>query len=149
MLSKGLDAGTAFEILSIDIADVDIGDNIGARLQADQAEADKRVAQAAAESRRAMAVAAEQENVAEIAANRAKLVLAEAEVPQAMAQAFRSGHLGILDYQRIKNLEADTRMRTQIALGVLRQLPQHLHARPSGVRRGKGHRGIRGCGARA
>ena len=117
VLGKGLDAGTAFEILSIDIADVDIGDNIGARLQADQAEADKRVAQAAAESRRAMAVAAEQENVAEIAANRAKLVLAEAEVPQAMAQAFRSGHLGILDYQRIKNLEADTRMRTQIALG--------------------------------
>jgi uncharacterized protein YqfA (UPF0365 family) len=117
VLSKGLDAGTAFEILSIDIADVDIGDNIGARLQADQAEADKRVAQAAAESRRAMAVAAEQENVAEIAANRAKLVLAEAEVPQAMAHAFRSGHLGILDYQRIKNLEADTRMRSQIALG--------------------------------
>jgi uncharacterized protein YqfA (UPF0365 family) len=117
VLGKGLDAGTAFEILSIDIADVDIGDNIGARLQADQAEADKRVAQAAAESRRAMAVAAEQENIAEIAANRAKLVLAEAEVPQAMAEAFRSGHLGILDYQRIKNLEADTRMPIQIALG--------------------------------
>src|SRR6187399_2061197 len=115
VLAKGLDAGTAFEILSIDIADVDIGDNIGARLQADQAEADKRVAQAAAESRRAMAVAAEQENIAEIAANRAKLVLAEAEVPQAMAEAFRSGHLGVLDYQGIKNLEADTRMRTQIA----------------------------------
>jgi uncharacterized protein YqfA (UPF0365 family) len=117
VLSKGLDAGTAFEILSIDIADVDIGDNIGARLQADQAEADKRVAQAAAESRRAMAVAAEQENVAEIAANRAKLVLAEAEVPQAMADAFRSGHLGIMDYQRIKNLESDTRMRSGIAAG--------------------------------
>ena len=117
VLHKGLDAGTAFEIVSIDIADVDIGTNIGARLQADQAEADKRVAQAAAESRRAMAVAAEQENVAEIAANRAKLVLAEAEVPQAMAHAFRSGHLGIIDYQRIKNLEADTRMRSQIALG--------------------------------
>jgi uncharacterized protein YqfA (UPF0365 family) len=117
VLGRGLDAGTAFEILSIDIADVDIGDNIGARLQADQAEADKRVAQAAAESRRAMAVAAEQENIAEIAANRAKLVLAEAEVPQAMAEAFRSGHLGILDYQRIKNLEADTRMRSQIAAG--------------------------------
>ncbi len=117
VLAKGLDAGTAFEILSIDIADVDIGDNIGARLQADQAEADKRVAQAAAESRRAMAVAEEQENIAAIAANRAKLVLAEAEVPQAMADAFRSGHLGILDYQRIKNLEADTRMRTQIAVG--------------------------------
>ena len=117
VLAKGLDAGTAFEILSIDIADVDIGDNIGARLQADQAEADKRVAQAAAESRRAMAVAAEQENIADIAANRAKLVLAEAEVPQAMADAFRSGHLGVLDYQRIKNMEADTRMRSQIASG--------------------------------
>jgi len=117
VLSKGLDAGTAFEILSIDIADVDIGDNIGARLQADQAEADKRVAQAAAESRRAMAVAAEQENVAEIAANRAKLVLAEAEVPKAMADAFRSGNLGILDYQKIRNIEADTRMRSGIAAG--------------------------------
>ncbi|MCB9885020.1 MAG: flotillin-like protein FloA [Planctomycetes bacterium] len=117
VLSKGLDAGTAFEILSIDIADVDIGDNIGARLQADQAEADKRVAQAAAESRRAMAVAAEQENVAEIAANRAKLVLAEAEVPQAMADAFRSGNLGVMDYTRLKNIEADTRMRSQIASG--------------------------------
>lgn len=117
VLAKGLDAGTAFEILSIDIADVDIGDNIGARLQADQAEADKRVAQAAAESRRAMAVAAEQENIAEIATNRAKLVLAEAEVPKAMAEAFRSGNLGIMDYQRMKNIEADTRMRTQIAAG--------------------------------
>jgi len=117
VLAKGLDAGTAFEILSIDIADVDIGDNIGARLQADQAEADKRVAQAAAESRRAMAVAAEQENVAEIAANRAKLVLAEAEVPKAMADAFRGGNLGILDYQKIKNIEADTRMRSGIAAG--------------------------------
>lgn len=117
VLAKGLDAGTAFEILSIDIADVDIGDNIGARLQADQAEADKRVAQAAAESRRAMAVAAEQENIAEIAANRAKLVLAEAEVPLAMAEAFRAGNLGVMDYTRLKNLEADTRMRSQIAAG--------------------------------
>ena len=117
VLSKGLDAGTAFEILSIDIADVDIGDNIGARLQADQAEADKRVAQAAAEGRRAMAVAVEQESVADIAANRAKLVLAEAEVPLAMADAFRSGNLGILDYQKIKNIESDTRMRTGIAAG--------------------------------
>ncbi|MCR9248495.1 MAG: flotillin-like protein FloA [bacterium] len=117
VLQKGLDAGTAFEILSIDIADVDIGDNIGARLQADQAEADKRVAQAAAESRRAMAVAAEQENVADIAANRAKLVLAEAEVPKAMADAFRSGNLGVLDFQRIRNIEADTKMRSQIAAG--------------------------------
>jgi uncharacterized protein YqfA (UPF0365 family) len=117
VLAKGLDAGTAFEILSIDIADVDIGDNIGARLQADQAEADKRVAQAAAESRRAMAVAAEQENIAAIAANRAKLVLAEAEVPLAMAEAFRNGNLGIMDYQRLKNIEADTKMRGQIAAG--------------------------------
>ncbi|GDY01654.1 UPF0365 protein [Planctomycetota bacterium] len=115
VLAKGLDAGTAFEILSIDIADVDIGDNIGARLQADQAEADKRVAQAAAESRRAMAVAAEQENISDIAANRAKLVLAEAEVPKAIADAFRSGNLGIMDYQRIKNMESDTRMRSTIA----------------------------------
>ncbi|MCA8976588.1 MAG: flotillin-like protein FloA [Planctomycetes bacterium] len=117
VLAKGLDAGTAFEILSIDIADVDIGDNIGARLQADQAEADKRVAQAAAESRRAMAVAHEQEKIADIAANRALLVLAEAEVPKAMADAFRSGNLGVLDFQRIRNIEADTRMRTQIASG--------------------------------
>jgi uncharacterized protein YqfA (UPF0365 family) len=117
VLAKGLDAGTAFEILSIDIADVDIGDNIGARLQADQAEADKRVAQAAAESRRAMAVAAEQENIAEIATNRAKLVLAEAEVPKAMAEAFRAGNMGIMDYQRLKNIESDTRMRSQIAAG--------------------------------
>jgi len=122
VLSKGLDAGTAFEILSIDIADVDIGDNIGARLQADQAEADKRVAQASAEGRRAMAVAEEQENVAAIAANRAKLVLAEAEVPKAMADAFRSGNLGILDYQRIKNIEADTRMRSGIAAGEQAQI---------------------------
>lgn len=124
VLNKGLDAGTAFEILSIDIADVDIGDNIGARLQADQAEADKRVAQAAAESRRAMAVAAEQENIAEIAANRAKLVLAEAEVPQAMADAFRSGNLGVMDYTRLKNIEADTRMRGQIAAGEEAQISQ-------------------------
>ena len=117
VLAKGLDAGTAFEILSIDIADVDIGDNIGARLQADQAEADKRVAQAAAESRRAMAVAHEQEKVADIAANKALLVLAEAEVPKAMADAFRSGNLGVFDYQRIRNIDADTKMRSQIASG--------------------------------
>ena len=111
VLSKGLDAGTAFEILSIDIADVDIGKNIGARLQADQAEADKRIAQARAEERRAMAVAKEQEMSAEVMANRAKVVLAEAQVPTAMADAFRSGNLGIMDYQRLKNIEADTRMR--------------------------------------
>ncbi len=115
VLAKGLDAGTAFEILSIDIADVDIGENIGSRLQADQAEADKRVAQAAAEGRRAMAVAAEQENSAMVMANRAKLVLAESEVPKAMADAFRSGHLGVMDFYRMRNIEADTKMRAQIA----------------------------------
>jgi len=115
VLSKGLDAGTAFEILSIDIADVDIGENIGSRLQADQAEADKRVAQAAAEGRRAMAVAAEQENSSTVMANRATLVLAESEVPKAMADAFRSGHLGVMDFYRMRNIEADTKMRGQIA----------------------------------
>jgi len=117
VLKKGLDAGTAFEILSIDIADVDVGDNIGARLQADQAEADKNIAQAKAEERRAMAVAAEQEYAAEVMANRAKLVLAEAEVPRAIAEALRNGNLGIMDYYRLKNIDADTRMRGQIAGG--------------------------------
>ncbi len=117
VLGKSLDAGTAFEILSIDIADVDVGDNIGARLQTDQAEADKRIAQAAAEGRRAMAVAGEQEHAAEVMANRAKLVLAEAEVPRAMADAFRSGNLGVFDYFKLKNLESDTKMRSQIAAG--------------------------------
>ncbi|MCA8942512.1 MAG: flotillin-like protein FloA [Planctomycetes bacterium] len=115
VLAKGLDAGTAFEILSIDIADVDIGENIGSRLQADQAEADKRVAQAKAEERRAMAVAAEQEQSAAVMENRSKVVLAEAEVPRAMADAFRSGNLGIMDYYRMRNVEADTTMRRQIA----------------------------------
>ncbi len=115
VLSKGLDAGTAFEIVSIDIADVDIGTNIGARLQADQAEADKRVAQAMAEKRRAMAVAAEQEQRAEVTANRAKVVLAEAEVPLAMAEALRSGNLGVMDLYRLRNIESDTRMRGSIA----------------------------------
>lgn len=117
VLAKGLDAGTAFEILSIDIADVDIGENIGSRLQADQAEADKRVAQAKAEERRAMAVAAEQENSSEVMANRAKVLLAEAEVPKAIAESFRSGNLGIMDYYRMRNIESDTRMRSQIAEG--------------------------------
>ncbi|MBK7978100.1 MAG: flotillin-like protein FloA [Deltaproteobacteria bacterium] len=117
VLAKGLDAGTAFEILSIDIADVDVGDNIGARLQADQAEADMRVARAKAEERRAMAVAQEQEMMAAIKENRAKVVLAEAEVPKAMAEAFRSGNLGIMDYYRMKNLVSDTEMRTSIAGG--------------------------------
>ncbi len=115
VLNRGLDAGTAFEILSIDIADVDVGENIGAKLQADQAEADKRRFQAEAEQRRALAVALEQENRALIEENRAKVVLAEAEVPKAMAEAFRSGNLGIMDYYRMKNIMADTQMRSSIA----------------------------------
>lgn len=114
VLEKGLESGTSFEILSIDIADVDVGENIGAKLQVEQAEADKRVAQAMAEKRRALAVAEEQENIAVIAANRATLVLAEAEVPKAIADAFRSGNLGVMDYYRIKNLQADTSMRESI-----------------------------------
>jgi uncharacterized protein YqfA (UPF0365 family) len=117
VLARGLDAGTAFEIVSIDIADVDIGSNIGARLQADQAEADKRVAQARAEQRRAMAVAAEQEFRAQTQENRAKLVLAEAEIPLAMASALKSGNLGVMDLYRMKNLESDTQMRRSIAGG--------------------------------
>ena len=115
VLEKGLDSGTAYEILSIDIADVDVGDNIGARLQADQAEADKRVAQAKAEERRAAAVAREQEMQARVQEMQAKVVEAEAEVPLAMASAFREGNLGILDYLRIENLKADTDMRTSIS----------------------------------
>jgi uncharacterized protein YqfA (UPF0365 family) len=117
VLARGLDAGTAFEIVSIDIADVDIGSNIGARLQADQAEADKRVAQAHAEQRRAMAVAAEQEFRALTQENRAKLVLAEAEIPLAMAAALKSGHLGVMDYYRMRNIDSDTKMRGSIAGG--------------------------------
>ncbi len=115
VLAKGLDAGTAFDILSIDIADVDVGDNIGAKLQADQAEADKRRFQAEAEKRRAMAKAREQEMVAMVRENRAKVVLAEAEIPMAIAQAFRSGNLGIMDYYKIKNVQSDTKMRDAIA----------------------------------
>ncbi len=115
VLAKGLDSGTAYEILSIDIADVDIGDNIGARLQGDQAEADKRVAQAKAEERRAMAVAAEQEMRANIRENEAIVMLAQAEVPKAIAQAFREGNLGIMDYYRYKNIQADTDMRRGIS----------------------------------
>lgn len=114
VLSKGLDSGTAFEILSIDIADVDIGKNIGAVLQGDQAEADKRIAQAKAEERRAMAVALEQEMSATVVENRAKVVLAEAEVPLAIADAFRAGQFGVLDYMKYKNIEADTQMRKNI-----------------------------------
>ena len=115
VLAKGLDSGTAFEILSIDIADVDIGENIGAKLQAEQADADKRVAQAKAEVRRAAAVSVEQEMKARTQEMRAKVVEAEALVPQAMAEAFRSGNLGIFDYLRMKNVEADTHMRSTIA----------------------------------
>lgn len=115
VLAKGLDAGTAFEILSIDIADVDVGKNIGAELQTDQAEADKRIAQARAEERRAMAVALEQENRAQVEEARAKVVLAEAEVPLAMAEAFRSGNLGVMDYARYRNLQSDTAMRKALA----------------------------------
>jgi len=117
VLEKGLDAGTAFEILSIDIADVDVGENVGAKLQADQAEADKRRFQAEAEKRRAMAMAREQEMQAMIRENRAKVVLAEAEIPKAIAEAFRSGNLGIMDYYRLKNIQADTQMRTSIGGG--------------------------------
>ncbi len=115
VLEKGLDSGTAFEILSIDIADVDVGENIGAILQANQAEADLKVARAKAEERRAAAVAKEQENKAEIAFMRAKLIEAEAEIPKAIADAFRSGNLGVMDYYNIKNIQADTEMRKSIA----------------------------------
>ena len=117
VLSKGLDSGTAFEILSIDIADVDVGRNIGAQLQIDQAEADKRIAQAKAEERRAMAVAQEQENIAAVAGMRARVVEAEAEVPRAMAEAFRTGNLGVMDYYRMQNMNSDTEMRTAIGKG--------------------------------
>ncbi len=115
VLAKGLDSGTAFEILSIDIADVDVGKNIGAQLQTDQAEADKRIAQAKAEERRALAVAVEQEQKARVQEMRAKVVEAEAQVPLAIAQAFRSGNLGVMDYQRYRNVQADTQMRSAIA----------------------------------
>jgi uncharacterized protein YqfA (UPF0365 family) len=115
VLHRGLDAGTAFEILSIDIAEIDVGDNIGAKLQEDQAEADKKRAQAEAEGRRAMAVAAEQEFRAQEQQNRALVVLAEAEVPKAMADAFRKGNLGVMDYYRMRNVVADTNMRSSIA----------------------------------
>ena len=114
VLEKGLDAGTAFEILSIDIADVDVGKNIGAELETDRAEADKKIAQAKAEERRAMAFAAEQEMKARVQEMRAKVVEAEAEVPLAMAEAFRKGNLGIMDYLRMRNIQADTQMRDTI-----------------------------------
>ena len=115
VLRKGLDAGTAFEILSIDIADIDIGKNIGAVLQMDQAQADKNIAQAKAEERRAMAVASEQEMKAKAQEARAKVIEAEAEIPKAMAEAFRTGNLGIMDYYKMKNIQADTEMRETIA----------------------------------
>ncbi|MCH7516237.1 MAG: flotillin-like protein FloA [Bacteroidetes bacterium] len=115
VLAKGLDAGTAFEILSIDIADVDIGQNIGAILQTDQAEADLKVARAKAEERRASAVATEQENIAEVAKQRARVVEAEAEIPKAMSEAFRSGNLGVMDYYNLRNIQADTQMRESIS----------------------------------
>jgi uncharacterized protein YqfA (UPF0365 family) len=115
VLHKGLDSGTAFEILSIDIADVDVGENIGAKLQADQAQADKSRFQAEAEKRRAMAIAEEAEFHAEAQKNRALVILAEAEVPKAMADAFRTGNMGIMDYYRMKNVVADTAMRSSIA----------------------------------
>jgi uncharacterized protein YqfA (UPF0365 family) len=117
VLARKLDSQTAFKIVSIDIADIDVGDNIGARLQADQAEADTRVARAQAEGRRAMAVAHEQEMVASIEESRAKLVDAEAEVPKAMAEAFRTGKLGVMDYYKLRNVQADTDMRMAIATG--------------------------------
>ena len=115
VLARGLDAGTAFEILSIDIADIDVGENIGARLRTDKAEADKKVAQAEAEQQRARAVAEEQVQIAKVQENRAKVVLAEAEIPLAIAEAFRNGRLGIMDYYNMRNVQADTDMRNAIA----------------------------------
>jgi len=115
VLGKGLDAGTAFEILSIDIADVEVGQNIGAKLQMDQANADKNIAQAKAEERRAMAIAQEQENLARTQEMRSKVVEAESLVPMAIAEAFRSGRLGVMDYYQLKNLQADTEMRTSLS----------------------------------
>lgn len=115
VLDKGLDAQTAFEILSIDIADISVGENIGAKLKKDQALTDKEIAQALAEKRRAMAVAAEQENIAKVAERRAELIEAEAKVPIAIAEAFRAGNLGILDYYKFKNIQSDTEMRSSIA----------------------------------
>ncbi len=117
VLAKGLDAGTAYEILSIDIADVDVGKNIGAELQTDQAEADKRIAQAQAEKRRAMAIAEEQEMKARVEEMRARVVEAEAQIPLAMSEAFRKGTLGVMDYQRYRNIESDTAMRRSLAEG--------------------------------
>lgn len=124
VLSKGLDSGTAFEILSIDIADVDVGENIGAKLQTDQAEADLRVARAKAEERRAAAVAHEQEMRASVQEQRARVVAAEAEVPLAIAEAFRNGKLGVMDYYNLRNIQADTSMRESIGRGESGELPK-------------------------
>jgi uncharacterized protein YqfA (UPF0365 family) len=126
VLAKGLDAGTAFEILSIDIADVDVAENVGAKLQTEQAEANKQIAQATAESRRAMAVAMEQENKARVEEMRSKLIEAEAEIPKSIAEAFRKGNLGVMDYYRLRNLQADTQMRDSIA----RVDPHETHGPP-------------------
>jgi uncharacterized protein YqfA (UPF0365 family) len=115
VLEKGLDSGTAFEILSIDIADIDVGANIGAKLQIDQANADLKVAEAKAEERRAMAVAVEQEMKAKTQASKAKVIESEAQIPLAIAEAFRSGKLGIMDYYKMENVQADTKMRESIA----------------------------------
>ncbi|MGY0836850.1 flotillin-like protein FloA [Aerococcus urinaeequi] len=117
ILRKGLDSGTAFEILSIDIADVDVGRNIGAKLQAEQAEADKRIAQAKAEERRAMAVAQEQENIAKTQEMHAKVVEAQSQVPEALAEAFRNGKIGVMDYYNMQNIQADTKMRESLSEG--------------------------------
>jgi uncharacterized protein YqfA (UPF0365 family) len=121
VLGKGLDSGTAFEILSIDIADIDIGKNIGAELQMDQANADKNIAQAKAEERRAMAVATEQEMKAKAQEARAKVIEAEAQIPLAMAEAFRSGNMGIMDYYKMKNIQADTEMRDSLGKGQIKK----------------------------
>ena len=115
VLAKGLDSGTAFEILSIDIADIDVGQNIGAHLRNEQAEADKKMFQAEAEKRRALAVAHAAEHTADVEKNRALVVLAEADVPKAMAEALRNGNLGAMDWYRMQNIESDTRMRSSIA----------------------------------
>ncbi len=115
VLNNALDAQTAFEIVSIDVAEIDVGENIGAILQANQAKADLQVAQANAEKRRALAVALEQEMRAKVEENRAQVVLAEAEVPRALAQAFREGHLGVMDFYQMRNVQADTQMRNAIA----------------------------------
>lgn len=125
VLAKGLDSGSAFEILSIDIADVDVGKNIGAILQMDQANADKNIAQAKAEERRAMAIASEQEMKAKAQEARAKVIEAEAEVPLALAEAFRSGNLGVLDYYKLENIKADTQMRDSISKGSTAKKPEN------------------------